>query len=218
MLTLVPFVVAARTAASDSRMTDMTNDKATARSRLANRRYTQGSQSRTAEAAAAVRLLLAAPEMSAARRIAAYVGLDTEPATDGLLASLTGSGRSVLLPLLRDDRDLDWAEYTGPDLLVAGRYGLREPSGPRLGTGAVLTVDVVVVPALAVDARGTRLGRGGGSYDRVLARLAEAPERPWTVALLYPWEVVVDVPVESHDRHVDAAVSSRGVVRFTSTG
>jgi 5-formyltetrahydrofolate cyclo-ligase len=196
-------------------MTVMTNDKATARSRLANRRYTQGSQRRTVETREAVRLLLAAPEVAAARRVAAYVGLDTEPATDDLITALTSTARTVLLPVLRDDRDLDWAAYTGPDRLVTARYGLREPDGPRLGTAAALTVDVMVVPALGVDARGVRLGRGGGSYDRVLARLADEPGRPWTVALLYPWEVGVDVPVAPHDQPVDAAVSSRGVVRFT---
>jgi 5-formyltetrahydrofolate cyclo-ligase len=75
--------------------------------------------------------------------------------------------------------------------------------------------DVVVVPALAVGPDGTRLGRGGGSYDRALARVTAART---VIALLYDGEVLPDVPVEEHDRAVDAAVLPSGVRWFRPAG
>jgi 5-formyltetrahydrofolate cyclo-ligase len=195
-------------------MPDSPNKKATARSRLANDRSTLGDECRTELARKAVRRLLDAPEMATARRVAAYQSFGHEPATDGLLAELLHTGREVLLPVMLPDLDLGWARYTGPGALRPARFGLREPVGERLGVDAVLAVDVLVVPALAVDARGVRLGRGGGSYDRVLSRIGGAAPRPWVVALLYDGEVGIELPVEPHDRAVDAAASPSGVRRF----
>ncbi|MCZ9338458.1 5-formyltetrahydrofolate cyclo-ligase, partial [Streptomyces sp. TRM76130] len=79
---------------------------------------------------------------------------------------------------------------------------------------AVTEAGVVLLPGLAVDRRGTRLGRGGGSYDRVLERLERAGARPALVVLLYGGEVVDRVPREPHDRPVDAVVTPEGVRRF----
>jgi 5-formyltetrahydrofolate cyclo-ligase len=91
---------------------------------------------------------------------------------------------------------------------------LLEPAGERLGPDAVLAADAVLLPGLAVDARGMRLGRGGGSYDRVLARLDRAGADPALVVLLYDSEVVDRVPGEPHDRPVHAVVTPSGVRRF----
>lgn len=77
----------------------------------------------------------------------------------------------------------------------------------RLGPDAVLDADVVLLPGLAVDGRGMRLGRGGGSYDRVLARLAAAGAHPALIVLLYDTEVTARVPEEPHDHPVDAVVT-----------
>jgi 5-formyltetrahydrofolate cyclo-ligase len=112
----------------------------------------------------------------------------------------------VLLPVLQPDGALDWARYTGE--LTDGPRGLREPTGPRLGQAAVAGADAVVVPAVAVDRRGVRLGRGGGSYDRALARVAPGVS---VTALLYDGELVDLLPAEPHDRHVGAVVTPGGV-------
>ena len=109
----------------------------------------------------------------------------------------------MLLPLLRPDGDLDWASYEGPESLVAGPRGLKEPGEAPRGAGAVASADVVLVPALAVDGQGNRLGRGGGSFDRALARVG--PLIP-VIALLYDSELVERVPVEGHDTPVRAVV------------
>ncbi|MER6689218.1 5-formyltetrahydrofolate cyclo-ligase [Streptomyces minutiscleroticus] len=161
---------------------------------------------------------LGLPELAGAGTVAAYVSMGAEPGTRALLDALRARGTRVLLPLLLPDNDLDWGVYTGPDSLVPvryeGRMTLLEPAGDRLGPDAVLAADAVLLPGLAVDARGMRLGRGGGSYDRVLARLERAGADPALVVLLYDTEVVDLVPAEPHDRPVRAAVTPSGAVRF----
>ncbi|MBB5939810.1 5-formyltetrahydrofolate cyclo-ligase [Streptomyces zagrosensis] len=158
------------------------------------------------------------PELSAARTVAAYVSVGSEPGTRALLDALRARGVRVLLPVLLPDNDLDWAVYAGADRLARiahpGKISLLEPQGPRLGPEAVLSANTVLLPGLAVDGRGVRLGRGGGSYDRVLARLEIAGATPSLVVLLYAHEVVQRVPRDPHDREVHAVVTPQGVRRF----
>lgn len=153
--------------------------------------------------------LLAAEEVRRAATVAAYVSIGSEPGTGVLLDALREAGKRVVLPVLLPDNDLDWAVHTG-SLVRAGR-GLLEPAGPRLGPDAVATADVVLVPGLAVDASGLRLGRGGGSYDRALGRV---PVGTFTCVLLYADEVLPGVPSEPHDRPVTAAATPLGITRF----
>ncbi|MFE2355808.1 5-formyltetrahydrofolate cyclo-ligase [Streptomyces parvulus] len=161
---------------------------------------------------------LGMPEVAGARAVAAYVSVGAEPGTLALLDALRARGVRVLLPALLPDNDLDWGEYAGAGSLARVRHGGRmdlfEPAGARLGPDAVTEADVVLLPGVAVDGRGLRLGRGGGSYDRVLARLERSGARPALLVLLYDREVVARVPAEPHDRPVDAVVTPSGVRRF----
>ena len=110
--------------------------------------------------------------------------------------------------MLLPDGDLDWARAA--DGVAPGPYGLLEPTGERLGRDAVADCALVLVPALAVDAVGTRLGRGGGSYDRALART-----RARVVAALHVGELVPVLPREPHDAPVHAVVlPDRGLVEL----
>ncbi|WP_082309808.1 5-formyltetrahydrofolate cyclo-ligase [Nonomuraea sp. SBT364] len=153
--------------------------------------------------------LLDQPWVQMAGLVACYWSIGTEPETHGLVFALWKHGATVMLPVLRDDDDLDWAVYDGPDTLAPGRFGLMEPVDTRRGTGAIRTAALVIVPALAVDRRsGVRLGRGGGSYDRALSRVG--PNVP-TVALLHEGELREDVPAEPHDRRVRFAITPVGL-------
>ncbi|MGW0391154.1 5-formyltetrahydrofolate cyclo-ligase [Streptomyces sp. NPDC003042] len=185
---------------------------------LAARRALSPASRRTA-AHALARTALALPELAHARTVAAYVSIGTEPGTLELLDVLRTTGKRVLLPLLLPDNDLDWGLYEGHGSLAAtahpGKLPLLEPSGPRLGPDAVTAADAVLLPGLAVDGRGIRLGRGGGSYDRVLERLERAGAHPALVVLLYDEEVVARIPEEPHDHPVQAVATPSGVRRFS---
>lgn len=146
-----------------------------------------------------------------ASSIAAYASLGNEPGTRSLLFALWKRGSYVLLPRLLPDCDLDWASYEGPDSLVESPRGLLEPTEPPRGVGAVRAADVVLVPALAVDRRGHRLGQGGGSYDRALARVGPAI---LTIGVVYDDEFVPELPAEPHDQPVRAVVTPSGFHRL----
>lgn len=133
------------------------------------------------------------------RRVAGYVPLRTEPGSLELLAALRARDVEVLVPITLPDRDLDWARWEPGGL------------GPALGRDAVGGVDAVLVPALAVADDGTRLGRGGGSYDRALTRVR--PHVP-TAALLHAGERTALLPRDAWDVPVTAAVTPAGWERL----
>jgi 5-formyltetrahydrofolate cyclo-ligase len=155
--------------------------------------------------------LLATTEVRRAATITAYVSIGTEPGTTQLLEDLVEIGKRVILPVVLPDLDLDWSVYHGPTSLAPARMGLLEPAGPRLGVDAVATADVLLIPGLAASPAGDRMGRGGGCYDRALARV---PVGTPVWVLLYDDEVGLDVPTEPHDRKVTGAVTPSGLVRF----
>ena len=145
--------------------------------------------------AALVPDLLARFGLSAGSVVLSYDALPHEPPTAALGAALDAAGVRVLLPVTEPDLDLDWHPLGRPDDLL----GRDAPAG----------ADLVLAPGLAVDRAGTRLGQGGGSYDRALARL-----RPGTPVLvvLHPGELVEDAPLprEPHDVSVDGVLTTDG--------
>lgn len=184
-----------------------TGRKALLRRDLLAARSARTEEDRTAAGRQLRDLILDLPETGMAGTVAAYLSVETEPPTTGLVFALWKRGAYVLLPVVRPDFDLDWASYEGPGSLVPARYGLLEPDQPRRGTGAITSADLVIVPALAVDRRGYRLGRGAGCYDRALARVGPAVP---TIALLYDGEFVDAVPAEAHDQRVRAVAQPGG--------
>lgn len=202
-------------------MPDPADDKATARSRFVNNRRALGHAERARQSGLAIARLLTTPRLTSADTVAAYWPLGTEPDTRALLEVLYDRGTRLLLPVLMDDRDLDWALYPGSAAhLVPGGAGTSIPTTVPLGPAAVLQADVVIVPALALTPSGVRLGRGGGSYDRVLERITQAPTaHPWICALLYEHELGALPPsvVEPHDQPVDAACTASQLVEFGPT-
>jgi 5-formyltetrahydrofolate cyclo-ligase len=138
--------------------------------------------------------------------VCAYHPIGTEPGSTLLLDALVAAGCRVLLPVVTvRSAALDWALYTGGGAeLSVGPYGLPEPVGDRLGPGAVGLADTVLVPALAVDRRGVRLGRGAGYYDRTLVRAA--PDAS-LVAVVRDPEVVAELPSDPHDIRMTAALT-----------
>jgi 5-formyltetrahydrofolate cyclo-ligase len=156
---------------------------------------------REAELLTAVALRLAAEVRGL---ICAHLPVGVEPWSAAGVEALRAAGHDVLLPVVADRAGpLDWARYTGTDALAPGPFGLLEPVGPRLGPEAVGRARLVLLPALAADRRGVRLGQGGGFYDRTLP-LTGADTR--LVVVLGDGELVDELPAEPHDRRVSAAI------------
>ena len=174
------------------------------RSRLiAARSVRPAAEIASAGAALAHHALSAFPSVT---RVAAFAGVGTEPPTRELLDGLRGRNVRVLLPIVGDVA-LEWAPYEGWDRLAPATFGLLEPTGPRERPDALDSVELLLVPALAVDLRGNRLGWGKGHFDRALA--AVAPDR--VVAIVFDDEVLDEVPVEPHDRRVGAVLTPSGL-------
>jgi 5-formyltetrahydrofolate cyclo-ligase len=177
-------------------MRDVRAEKASLRSRVIEARGRLSAEGRAAAGRAIRDAVLLLPELQMAGTVAVYYSIGAEPETRGLVYGLWKRGTYVVLPVLRSDGDLDWASYEGPESIVPGPRGLLEPGEARRGVEAVARADAVLVPALAVDRAGNRLGRGGGSFDRALARVG--PLVP-LIALLYDDELLDRVPAEAHD-------------------
>jgi 5-formyltetrahydrofolate cyclo-ligase len=144
--------------------------------------------------------------------VAAYASYGDEPDSLLLLDALKADSIRVLLPRWNDDDTLDWTPYTGRDALRPTPRGPSEPEGPRYGPHALKGVDFVIVPALAVDRDGRRLGQGRGCYDRALTHLRD--DVP-ILALLHDDELLAagEIPVDAHDIRVTHVVTpSTGLV------
>jgi 5-formyltetrahydrofolate cyclo-ligase len=177
---------------------EMMSEKAILRTALLARRAARSAGQRAAAAEALAAVL--ATRLAGVAVVAGYVPGPEEPGYGRLPDALPGR---VLLPVVpARGRELSWAEHDGP--LATGRFGLLEPTGPRLPPTALATADVVVVPALAVAVDGTRLGRGGGYYDRALAH---ARADAVLVAAVFDEELLESVPTGAHDRRVTAVVT-----------
>src|SRR4051812_30037729 len=179
---------------------DVVSAKARLRTALLARRAARSAEQRAAAAAALAGVL--ATRLGGARVVAGYVPTAEEPGHGRLPGALPGR---VLLPVVPErGRELSWARYDGR--LSPGRFGLQEPAGPRLPPDALAAADVVLVPALAVGLDGTRLGRGGGYYDRALVH---ARDDAVLVAVVFDDELLERVPTGAHDRRVSAVVTPR---------
>ena len=149
---------------------------------------------------------LAGPE-----RITCYASYGSEPDTAALLRDLTDRGYDILLPRVVG-HDLEWVPRGGP--AVVSSMGIEEPAGPSV---PLLPLRAMLIPALAAGLDGARLGKGGGYYDRVLATLPD-DDRPTVAAIVRDEDVkpAGALPMESHDRRVDAIITPTRVIACIS--
>jgi len=166
-----------------------------------------------ADAAAHLAHVVAAiPDVAEASCVALYASRPGEPGTLPLIELLVSKGKRVLLPVLGPTLQRGWAEFSGADDLLERAPGRPpEPGGEDLGAEALAAADVVLAPALAVDTSGNRLGNGGGWYDRALEHARnDVP----VIALVHAEEIYdgeeYPLPVEPHDRRVDAVATPEG--------
>jgi 5-formyltetrahydrofolate cyclo-ligase len=151
--------------------------------------------------------ILSAKEFENVKNVGSYISYEFEPETSDINQKLIATGKTVFLPKLIGDNDLAWVKWDGniTNLKKAGK--VYEPIGEA---EIDLTLDLIIVPALHVDRTGNRLGQGGGSYDRALAK-----SKAWSIALLHRGELTSEpLPVELHDQKVKAAATPEIIVRF----
>lgn len=158
--------------------------------------------------------------VSSGSTVCAYVPVNTEPGSVEMLDVLLRQSARVLLPVARTTAEdiplpLRWGEYR-PDTLTPGRWGLLEPAEPWLPESALGEARLVLVPALAVDRMGVRLGRGRGFYDR---SLRSRDPRAWLIAMVRDEELVDELPSDPHDVPMTHALTPRrGVIALSPHG
>ena len=139
------------------------------------------------------------PRLANADTLLIYSALPDEVPTQSLIYELVAQGKTVLLPRVVNDTDMELRRYTGTQDLQVGAFGILEP------TGGLFTdyekIDVAVVPGMAFDKEGHRLGRGKGYYDRFL-HLCTAR----TIGVCFDFQKVEEVPFEVHDIAVDVVI------------
>jgi 5-formyltetrahydrofolate cyclo-ligase len=144
-------------------------------------------------------------------QVVLFASLPGEPDTGPIFAAARAAGRLCLLPRMLQDVDLEFVLVDDFGALVAGRYGVREPASaapPQEVAGGSL----VLVPRLAFDHDGGRLGRGAGYYDRALARIRSRAGGSRIVGVAFDVQLVDRVPMDSHDVRIDGVVTESGLV------
>lgn len=184
---------------------DMNEAKQELRAAVRAHRATRPARARQAAAAAFARHGLEA--VGDAQCVACYVSAGAEPDTTLLLDALRDAGRRVLLPVLGPGLARSWAEYRGRDDLQVQAPGRPpEPAGAVFDADELAAAEAVIIPGLAVDPAGTRLGQGGGWYDRAL--LSARASTPVFV-MVHDAELLSDVqlPRAEHDVPVHAVIT-----------
>jgi 5-formyltetrahydrofolate cyclo-ligase len=143
-------------------------------------------------------------ERLGARSISCFLSIPTEPGTREFVAGAVARGIRVLLPITRVDGLLDWAVATPDGDIAEGMFGLPEPVGEVLGPIAVNDVDLLVIPAAAVDRTGMRLGWGRGYFDKTIGSMERCPP---VYAVVFDSEVVDEVPSDRLDQPVTGVVT-----------
>lgn len=191
----------------EGRTSDTVADRKRAlRSAAAAARRQLTDRQRRAASSAIVERALALPELRSVRTVLLYAATPVEVDTSGLIEPLRHRGVRLLFPRVRGDA-LDLVAAADLATLEHGFRGIREPVGPRVDPEAV---DVALVPGVAFDPCGGRLGHGGGHYDRLLARLRDDGVR---VGVCFACQVVPRVPLEEHDEAVDLVVTEHATYR-----
>ena len=183
----------------------ITAEKARLRRQALDWLATLSSQARIAGDEVLFRRFLALPQIESARTVLLYHGMDTEPDTVRLLSPLWDIGKQVCLPRCLPGNQMEARLVQRDSTLVRHPYGMLEP-GPDCPLIPPDQIDLVLVPGLAFDRSGGRLGRGGGYYDRWLAGFSGV-----TAALCRDGLLMESIPRLPHDLGVNLVVTETGL-------
>ncbi|MFB4350266.1 5-formyltetrahydrofolate cyclo-ligase [Microbacterium sp. CR_7] len=193
---------------------DVEHEKRALRAELRERRQLlSDAQRESAASAIAERLDDLIAELGAAS-ISCFLSTTTEPGTRDFVKAAVRRGIRVLLPVTRADGLLDWAVANDDDEISEGLYGLPEPTGEVLGPIAVNDVDLMIIPAAAVDRTGMRMGWGRGYFDKTIGSMEKCPP---VYAVIYDSEVLDSLPSEVHDQPVNGVVTPTRTLLLSPT-
>lgn len=192
---------------------DVEHAKRALRADLRERRQLLSDAQREAAATAIGERLDALIDDLGARSISCFLSTTTEPGTREFVTRAVRRGIRVLLPVTRADGLLDWAVATEDDEIAEGLYGLPEPTGEVLGPIAVNDVELMIVPASAVDRSGMRMGWGRGYFDKTIGSMEKCPP---VYAVVFDNEILDEVPRDRHDEPVDGVVTPTRTITFAA--
>jgi 5-formyltetrahydrofolate cyclo-ligase len=184
------------------------------RAEMRERRQLLSEQAREAAADGIRDQLNALVDELGVRSMSCFLSTTIEPGTRTFVTDAVARGIRILLPVTRTDGLLDWAVATADGDIAEGMYGLPEPVGELLGPIAVNDVDLLVIPAAAVDQKGGRLGWGRGFYDKTLGSMEHCPP---VYAVVYDSEVIDEVPSDVHDQRVTGIVTPTRTITLAPT-
>ena len=174
--------------------------KSELRQEIKRRKIACSTEERAALSQQVVARLQATSTWKEASTVLLYHPLPDEVDTRPLIAAGCAAGKRVLLPVVVGD-DLELREYRPTTALAEGAFHIQEPVGAAFTDYAA--IDLAVIPGVAFTSQGLRLGRGRGYYDRLLSRLTNV----YKIGICWPFQLVTELPVETHDILMDAVVS-----------
>jgi 5-formyltetrahydrofolate cyclo-ligase len=189
-------------------------DKRALRAELRERRSVMSETARDAAGRGIHEQLDRLVDQHGARSVSCYLSTSTEPGTRAFIDAALARGIRVLLPISRTDGLLDWAVAVAGGEVVEGLLGIDEPTGDLLGPIAVNDVDLMIIPAAAVDSSGMRMGWGRGYFDKTLGSMAR---RPPVYAVVYDSELLDAVPADALDQPVTGVVTPTRIVSLAPT-
>jgi len=192
---------------------DLAPQKRALRAELRERRRNLTRDERAAATEGLTDGLVALTQRVGARNVSCYLSAVDEPNTRPFVNWARAAGVRVLFPITRTDGLLDWTTATDDEEETVGLFGTPEPVGELLGPIAINDVDLIIVPAAAVDAAGMRLGWGRGYYDKTLGSMERCPP---VYGVLFDSELVDEVPRERHDQAIDGVVTPTRTVEFST--
>ncbi|MBU2055456.1 MAG: 5-formyltetrahydrofolate cyclo-ligase [Proteobacteria bacterium] len=156
-----------------------------------------------------VRRLTGLREIRDSSTLMVFLSFGSEVLTDDLIRWGWEEGKRIVVPLCRPEgRELTPCRIDGFAELEAGHYGIREPKADRLRIVPPGEIDAVLVPAVAFDRRGYRVGYGGGYYDRFLPKVPQAAK----IGAAFACQIVPEVPIDSYDVQVERIATEEGII------
>jgi 5-formyltetrahydrofolate cyclo-ligase len=155
--------------------------------------------------------VVATDEFNKASTVGCYLAMPSEVRTDGIIAACRAAGKRVAVPAFHaGDGSYRMAELEPDAKLAAGRWNIPEPESAI--EADMRSIDLILVPGMALDSAGNRIGHGGGYYDRMLSSCAGG--RPFKLALAFALQLFDSVPADEHDIRVNAIATENGILKI----